>query len=328
MSGAVLVTGAAGLAGSHLARRLISSGRTVRALVRPGGDRARLSGVPISIVEADVRDRAAVSRAMAGVEVVVHCAATFRREGIARREFLEVNRDAVATVIRAAREARARRVVHVSTVGVHGAVKSPPADEDAPFEPGDLYQRSKLEGERLAREEFAKGGLEGVVVRPVGIYGPGDTRFLKMFRLVARRRFVLFGGGRVLYHLTYVDDLAAGLELAAFHPAATGETFILGGPEYVTLETLAHRVADAVGAPPPRIKLPVWPLYVAGAICEAACRPLGIEPPIYRRRVDFFRKDRAFSIERARRLLGFEPRVALPEGLRRTADWYRACGWL
>ncbi|MBI1850096.1 MAG: NAD-dependent epimerase/dehydratase family protein [Planctomycetes bacterium] len=324
MDGRILVTGAAGLAGSHLVRRLHAGGRSVRALVRPRGDLARLEGLPVEIVEADVRDAVAVARAMRGVEIVVHAAASFRREGVARSEFTEVNRDAVGVVIRAARGADVRRVVHVSTVGVHGAVKRPPADENAPLEPGDAYQRSKLEGEIVAREEFAKGGMQGVIVRPVGVYGPGDTRFLKMFRLVARGRFVLFGGGRVLYHLTYVEDLAAGLELAALHPAAAGETFILGGPEFVTLETFARLVADAVGARPPRLKLPVWPLTIAGAACEAICRPLGIEPPIYRRRVDFFRKDRAFSIEKARRLLGYSPTVSLADGLRRTADWYRS----
>jgi nucleoside-diphosphate-sugar epimerase len=328
VDGRVLVTGAAGLAGSHLVRRLHAGGRPVRALVRPRGDVSRLEGLAVEVVEADVRDAASVARAMRGVDVVVHAAASFRKESVARTEFLEVNRDAVGVVIRAARDAGVRRVVHVSTVGVHGAVARPPADESAPLEPGDAYQRSKLEGENLARREFERGGVEGVIVRPVGIYGPGDTRFLKMFRLIARGRFVLFGGGRVLYHLTWVEDLAAGLELAALHPAAAGETFILGGAEYVTLETFARLVAEALGARPPRLKLPVWPLYVAGAACEAVCRPLGIEPPLYRRRVDFFRKDRAFSIEKARRVLGYAPRVPLAEGLRRTAAWYRARRWI
>ena len=104
--------------------------------------------------------------------------------------------------------------MHCSTVGVHGDVEHPPANEDAPLRPGDVYQDTKLEGERLAQAAASETGIEVTIVRPTGIYGPGDRRLLKLFRGVARRRFVILGDGEIYYHLTYIDDLVEGFRLA------------------------------------------------------------------------------------------------------------------
>jgi dihydroflavonol-4-reductase len=206
---------------------------------------------------------------------------------------------------------------------VHGHVARPPADEDAPLAPGDQYQRTKLEGERLARQAGASGVLEVVIARPIGIYGPGDLRFLKMFRGIARGRFPMLGSGRVFYHLTYIDDLVEGFRLCGETPGAAGRTYLLAGPACPTLAELVAEVARELGTRPPRLRLPVWPVWLAGALCEAVCVPLGLEPPLYRRRVDFYRKSRAFDTSRARRELGYNPSTDLQTGIRRTAAWYR-----
>jgi nucleoside-diphosphate-sugar epimerase len=218
--------------------------------------------------------------------------------------------------------------VHCSTVGVHGDIEHPPADEEAPLRPGDVYQETKVEGERLARRAAAEHQIEVTIARPSGIYGPGDQRLLKLFRGVARRRFLVLGHGDVFYHLTYVDDLVEGFRLCGEVPGAAGRTYILAGGEVTTLNELVARIATEVGVAAPRVRLPVWPVWIAGAACEAVCVPLGIEPPIYRRRVDFFTKSRAFDISRARTELGFVPRVDLRDGIRRTLAWYREHGWL
>jgi len=230
--------------------------------------------------------------------------------------------------VAAAAAAGVRRVVHCSTVGVHGDVEHPPAAEDAPLRPGDEYQRSKLEGERLGREAAGRLGVELVIARPSGIYGPGDRRLLKLFRGVAHRTFVTLGSGAIYYHLTYVDDLTEGFRLCGEVPAAAGRIYILAGGEVTRLSELVDRVARVAGVKPPSLRLPVWPVWAAGAACEAVCVPLGIEPPLYRRRVDFFTKSRAFDIGRARAELGFAPRIGLDEGIRLTLDWYRRQGWV
>jgi nucleoside-diphosphate-sugar epimerase len=320
-----LVTGATGFTGGYLARELRRRGYPVRALVRPGSDVTGLRAEGIEPFEGQLVRREDVGTAMRGVGVVYHIAAAYREAKHPDSYYFDVNVGGTRNILEAARAEGVGRVVHCSTAGVHGEVTTIPADESAPLSPGDVYQSSKLEGERLALSEFSRG-LPGVVFRPVGIYGPGDTRFLKLFRTVANGRFRMFGSGDVLYHLTYIDDLVEGIIRCGEAPGAVGEVFLLAGPRYSTLTELVERVAEALGRPAPRGRLPLWPLLTAATVCEAICRPLGIDPPLHRRRCDFFVKDRAFTSAKARALLGYDPKVDLSEGLRRTADWYRAAG--
>jgi len=139
---------------------------------------------------------------------------------------------------------------------------------------------------------------------------------------------VILGAGEIFYHLTYIEDLIEGFRLCGTVPAAAGRTYILAGGEVTTLNQLIGLIAAEAGVRPPGVHLPVWPFWTAGALCELVCSPLGIEPPLYRRRVDFFTKSRAFDISRARAELGYAPQVGLRDGIRRTLDWYRHKGWL
>ena len=328
----VLVTGATGFTGGHLAATLAAKGDSVRALVRPRSrarfDRSSLPAAGVTAVEGDLTNAASLRRAAEGVEVVYHIAATYREAGQPDAAYRAINVEGTRHLIEAARAGGARRVVHCSTGGVHGHIAQPPANEDAPFNPGDVYQDTKLEAEHLAREFGRSTGLDVVVARPIGIYGPGDRRFLKMFRGIARGRFPLLGSGQVYYHLTFIDDLAEGFRLCGTVPAAAGRTYLLAGPRYTTLEALMGLVAAELKVAPPRRRLPVWPFWAAGLLCEMVCVPLRIEPPLYRRRVDFYTKSRAFDTARARTELGFAPKVDLEEGIHRTAEWYRKEGLL
>jgi len=325
-----LVTGATGFTGGHLARHLRRQGHAVAALVRPASVHKTegLKRDSVEIRQGDLTDAAAVRTACEGIDVVFHIAATYREAGQSDAAYTCVNVDGTRHVLEGALANRAVRVVHCSTGGVHGHIEHPPANENAPFAPGDVYQRTKLEAELLASRFGRERGLDVVVARPIGIYGPGDLRFLKMFRGIARGRFPMLGRGRVFYHLTYIDDLCRGFELCATVPGAAGRTYILAGPEYTTLQRLVELVAQELGVRPPWIRLPVWPVWMAGALCEAVCVPLRVEPPLYRRRVDFYRKSRAFDTRRAREELGYNPAVDLKTGIHLTAQWYRSQGRL
>jgi len=323
-----LVTGATGFTGGSLARSLVREGHDVRALVRNPSKAGELAAAGVGVVPGDLTDRAAVLRAVTGVEVVFNIAALYREAGLPASAYRAVNADAVGTIVEAAAAAGVRRVVHCSTVGVHGDIEHPPANEDAPIDPGDVYQETKVLGETIGRESAARSRIELVIARPTGIYGPGDRRLFKMWGKIARGRFVMLGSGRNYYHLTYIDDLCAGFRLCATVKGAAGRTYILGGAEVTTLDEVVQMTARIAGRPIPRLRLPVWPVWLAGAACEAICAPFGISPPLYRRRVDFFRKSRAFDISRARRELGFAPRVTLEVGIGRTLGWYREQGWI
>lgn len=298
-------------------------GQRVRALVRDRARAERFACRGVELVEGDLRDPRSLERAVRGVDTVYHIAALFRPENVSREEMFAVNRDATRALLAAAEAAGVRRFVHCSTIGVHGDVKHPPATEDSPYAPGDYYQESKTEGERIALEYMARGRMGVTVFRPGGIYGPGDLRFLKLVRAVARGRFVMFGSGEILYQMIYIDDLVDGIVRCGTLDAAVGRVYILTGEPPVTLNRLVAIVAETCGVRPPRLRLPVTPLYLAGWLCELLCKPLGVNPPLYRRRVDFFRKTRAFDITRARRELGFAPVTDLATGLGRTLSWYR-----
>lgn len=324
----VLVTGASGFTGSYLCRALADRGYRVQALVRKSSDTRKLKELGIELIEGDLAAPLSLVGKIRGIDILFHIAALYRQEGVARDLFWKVNVEGTRTLLEESIRTGVKRFVHCSTVGVQGEIKHPPADESAPYHPGDHYQESKTEGEKLALSYARENRLDVVVVRPVGIYGPGDTRFLKLFRTIYRGKFRMIGTGRVLYHLTYVEDLVDGIILAGETESASGQIFTLGGDQFLELNQLVEMIAQIFGKPVSRVKIPLFPVYLAAIGCEAVCRLLKVEPPLYRRRLDFFTKDRAFDISKACKELGYHPRVPLAEGLKRTADWYQKQGWL
>jgi nucleoside-diphosphate-sugar epimerase len=317
----ILVTGATGFTGAHLARALAAQGHTVRTLARTSSNLEPLREQGFEIAAGDIRDADSINRAVEGIDQVYHLAAAFRVAGQPASYYREINVGGTRNILVAAERHGVQRVIHCSTVGVHGHVASPPADEEAPFNPGDIYQRTKLEAELLAREAF-ESRLRGVVVRPGAIYGPGDTRFLKLFRAIHRRRFLMPGPGQVHYHLVYIDDLVDGFLRCGSRENALGQVYILAGEHPVNLNEFAAHVARAVGVEPGHWHVPLWPVRALAWLCEAVFTPLRIQPPLYPRRVDFFRKERAFRIDKAKRELEYQPKVEPAEGIRRTAQWY------
>ncbi len=322
------LTGASGYTGGRLLQALRERGDEVAVLVRPKSLSSTLAASAATIVEGDLSDAAAVDRLVAGSDSVLHVAAVYRTAGHPDDYYREVNVRGTERLLEAAARHGVRRFVHTSTVGVHGHVERPPADETAPFAPGDIYQETKAEAETLALQYHRTRGVPVTVVRPGAIYGPGETRLLKLFRSIARGRYAIVGSGRTFYHPVFIDDLVAGFLLAHDRPEAPGEAFLVCGPSYVSQNDLAALVARHTGGRVLPFHIPARPIQLLGDLVEAVCVPLGIEPPLHRRRVDFWTKSRAFTIEKARRLLGYEPRTDLDRGIALTAAWYRQAGWL
>lgn len=322
----ILVTGASGYTGGHLARRLLAQGHHVRVLARPTSNLSGLSGDNLEIQFGDL-SQPLPDQLLDGIDIVYHIAAAFRTE-VNTQYFYDTNVGGTERLLELAARAGIGRFVHCSTVGVLGDIKHPPADETAPYNPGDDYQASKAVAERNALEFSQKRGLPLSVVRPGGIYGPGDTRFLKVYRAINRGAFWLIGDGNVQYTFIHIDDLVDGFLLVGHHDKIIDEIFILTGAEIVTIRDWIELVADVLGKPMPRRQLPLLPVMLAAHLCKAVCTPLGVEPPLYPRRLDFFTKDRAFDIGKAERILGFRPKIDLATGVKQTADWYRKNGYL
>lgn len=324
----VLVTGATGFAGSHLAKRLIEQGRDVRIFARRGADVSKSELIGAEVFYGDLAEGDSIARSLDGVETVFHIAALFRNAKMPDRAYWAVNYDGTKTLLQESLRRGVKRFVHCSTVGVMGHISNPPANEAAPYNPGDIYQTTKCEAEKEAIRLWKEQGLPVTVVRPAGIYGPGDTRWLKMFKGISAHRFPMVGSGKTLIHLVYIDDLVDAFLLASEKPAAVGQVYIAGGERYVSLNDFADAIASAVNRPMPKIHIPAGPVHFISGICEDVCRVIGVAPPLFRRRVDFFIKNRAFDISKARNDLGYAPKVDLREGIERTVDWYRKSGLL
>ena len=326
----VLVTGGKGFIGSHLVRRLVTAGHDVAVLdPHPGLADAGLRALGVTLHAGSVSDPAAVDAATVGREIVFHLASPFGNILLPDREYDDVEVHGTHLVLDASVRHGVRRVVHCSTQGVHGIIRSGIGDEDSPIAPRDHYCVSKARGEAVCREFMARG-LDIVIVRPTSVYGPGDVRgWLSLYRMVAKGRFVMVGSGRTLNHPVYVDDLVDLFMRAAETPGARGRTYIGGGEVSVTLNALVHEVARSLGIEVQVFRMPSYAVaWLGAAAVELTCKPLGVKPPIFRRRLSWFRTNRAFRIDRARSELGYDPQVSLPAGLARTAEWYRANGYL
>lgn len=323
------VSGAGGFVGRHLALRLLAEGCRVTCLVRsgnPGVDELRAAGAVI--VVGDLNQPEGFEESLRGVDWVFHLAAAYRDGGTRSESFRRVNVDATAALLQMSARAGIRRFIYCSTVGVHGDCRGRLLDEEAPFAPHEEYGRSKVSAEKLIRDRMPDLGFEVVIVRPVGVYGPGDWRLKKLFSGIARRRFVMIGKGRNRYQLTYVEDLVQAFWLTATVSSAAGQTYIIGGDDLPTTEELSREISRQLKVPLWPVRLPYGLVYLMALLCEGLCGPLGVSPPLFRRRLDFFSKSRCFDIGKARRELGFQARVPMEEGIRRTIEWYREKGIL
>jgi nucleoside-diphosphate-sugar epimerase len=327
----IVLTGASGFIGCQLAQLLVKSGHDVVATGRAEselelGRLARLSKAGLRVVAGSLLEPGFAKSLTAGCEAIIHLAAAQHEGNVPDSYFREINLTGTERLIDAAIDAGVRRFVYGSTIGVYGSASEGELSEASPPHPENIYAVTKLEAERAVSERA--GRIQICIVRISETYGPDDFRLLKLFRAVERGTFVMLGSGMNVRQVIYVDDLARGLLLAAEHPAAVGETFVLSGREVMTTNEMVEQIAAALGRRPPRLRIPVWPFRAAAAVFEATLRPIGVQPPLTQRRLDFFTKSFLFSTSKYKQVLGFEPQLAFKDGALLTAQWYRQNGHL
>ena len=324
----VFVAGATGYMGSFLAERLVEEGYSVRGLVRDPDrcDELRSKGIDPAL--GDLRDPQSLEAALQGIDTVYQVAGIFRRENVSKKEMYDTHVKGIQNLMDACIKTGVKKYVHGSTVGVHGDVKNPPANEQSPYGPGDLYQETKTKGEQTVLRYMKEGRLPITIFRPTGVYGPRDTRFLKLVRTINKKLVPVVGSGEVLFHAIYIDDLIDGIIKCGTTEEAIGNVYILASEQPITLNNLFRTIAEKLDVNPLWLHVPYKPVYMAGHLCELIFKPLGINPPLYRRRVSFFKNTRWFDISKAKRELGFQPMVDMNTGLKLTVDWYKQAGLL
>jgi dihydroflavonol-4-reductase len=327
----IAVTGATGFVGRHFVEHALAAGHEIAALHRPASPRKQalvqeMRARGVEFHPGDVGDPASLRSAMRGADCVCHFASAFRETGVSDDFFLAVNVAGARNAVDAAAGQGVRRFVFCSTAGIYGSKIPGVVDESAPLNPANIYERSKVEAEDVVRKQAAEHGIEYAIIRPAVVYGPHDERLVKMFAAATRGRFPLFGKGKGRRHMVYVGDVVDAALRACVVPAAAGAEMIVAGPRAAPLSEILEVLARVVGRAKAGPRLPLAPMMALAAVTEDTGKFLGIKPPIYRRRMDFYRNDAAFNCARAMRVLGWKPQVDLEEGFRRTLESYRLEG--
>lgn len=319
----VLVTGGAGFIGSHLVDRLLAGGHDV-VVLDVAAPPAELGWTAVTTIRGDVRDREAVRRAMAGVELVFHLAARTDLAGAALADY-DVNLAGTENVAAEARAAGVRRLVFFSSmlaVGLTG--RRDPLDETSTLAPQSRYGESKLHGEATVRG----CGVPFTIVRPTLVYGPRERATMHAFMsAVYRHRFLLIGPD-VLQAFVYVGNLVAAAHDAAFHPGAEGGTYFVSDASPYTLAEFAGAAAAALRVRLPPFRLPLPIARAAGALFDVGARIAGRELILSSRRVGTMTTHYVYSIERARRDFGYAPPFGLDAAVAASARWYLERGLL
>jgi nucleoside-diphosphate-sugar epimerase len=327
----LLVTGGTGFIGSHLAEEGKRRGAQVVVLGltdRPEeqANAALLARQGVEILPGSITDPELCARAMRGATHVFHLAVAMREGGKSDEFFETVNLDGTRRLLEAAGAGRVQRFVYCSTIGIYGHRAPGVTTEQTSLRPGNIYERTKVAAERVVRELAFAAKVEYTILRPADVYGPRDQRLLKLFKGVSHGRFPLFGSGSGRRHMVYVDDVVSAFFAACEREEAAGQGMIVAGPRPCTLRELIEAVRQVTGSARYGWRLPLTPMLATAAVVEDVCQALQIDPPIYRRRMDFFTSDSAFDTSRARRLLGWAPAVELDDGIRRTYEAYREAG--
>ena len=324
----ILVTGAAGFIGGALFRRLVAYGCDVTGTVLYPEEAQELRQNGFKAEVLDLASDEPFEKFVRGMDVVFHVAAMFRETEHGEKVYQQVNCDGGLKLCRASAAVGVDRLVHCSTVGVYGDVREIPCKETSPINPNNHYHRTKLDGE-LAILELAKSlpkdGMVVTVNRPAMVYGPGDTRMLILFKSILHKKFVMIGFGKVLAHPGYIEDQTDSFLLCGVAPREQVhlEVFNIASDRPIPVRDFAQLIADYGEVTFPRWRLPSTPIWLLGFLCEIIFMPLKLRPPLFRRRVGFFRENRAFDLTKARERLGYVSQWDHKTGVARTIDWYR-----
>ena len=326
----ILITGGTGFIGSRLALKYLEDGHNVSVL---GQSKKQNEIENKKLVESkggkvnllDIKDLENLFSGIEGTDIVFHLAAAQHEMNISDKHFWDVNVEGTKNMLNACIKAGVKRYVHGSTIGVYGSLEGE-INEESPTNPDNIYGITKLEGEKVVLSY--KDKLPVTVIRITETYGPGDYRLIKLFKTINNRSFKMVGNGNNYHHPIFIDDLIYGLDLVSKSETAIGNLFVLPGKEIVTTNQMVNAVADVLNKKVSSLRLPLPLLLGIAGIIEKTLRPLGIQPPIHRRRMDFFKKSYTFSGKKAKEILNFNPKIRFKEGADKTARWYTSMGFL
>ena len=325
-----LITGATGFIGPHLVKKLADDGHFCRCLVRSSSQTDFLKAAGVEVVEGDITRPQSLTGLADGIDRVLHMATLGHMSNFAVTEtmFEAINVHGTRNIMTEALRAGVGRVVHCSTVAAMGICEDVPATEESRCNPHHPYGRSKLQAEQVVLDLVANQGLPAVIIRFSMVYGPGDPRdILKLTRLARKGLFPKVGRRPKLTPLIHVNDAIQGLLLAA-EKGVPGEKYLITNQDSLPFDEIRKILQKALGVTRLPFYVPEWAALSIASLAEKIYPLIGKTPPVSRKNIESTLADRVFSIEKARRELGFDPEVDPAEGLRETVTWYKQRGWV
>lgn len=324
----ILVTGATGFVGGHLAEACVARGHAVRTIARPSSHTDLLERLGVEIRRGDLADPEIVREAVDGVDAIVHCAAKVGDWGPVA-DYRAVNVDALRLLLEACYNKPLKRFIHISSLGVYAARHHYGTDETEPLPPRhmDGYTQTKVEAEHLALDAHRLHGTPVVVLRPGFIYGPRDRTVLPKLAENLRLGIVRYIGdaSKLAMNTIFVGNLVDAIFLALDNPRAVGQVYNLTDGDRVTKRQFFETIADGLGLPRPQRRVPLFLAKLVARILEGRARRRGAkEPPrITQARLKFLGLNLDFSIEKARRELGYSPAIGFDAGMKKTLEWFK-----
>ena len=320
----VFITGASGFIGSYLVEKLLNRNWHVRVLFH---NRNIHREKECEVVKGDIRDLNLLEKALDSTDIIFHLAAALGASLMNKKDFSQINTEGTKNILRAAQKTGVKRIVHFSSAGVLGSVKkNETADEGYPLNPRSIYDNTKLEGERTALN-FAKNGMNIVIVRPGWTYGPGDRRTFKLIKTIAKKRFILVTRGNALQTPVYIDDLIEGVLLCTKR-GKKGQIYHIAGNEALTVKEITDIIALSLGNKIPPFSLPLFPVKAAVWPVEKIFYLFKRESPLSMGKLSFFIHPKPLSIQKAKQDLGYSPKVDLNTGMAQTIAWYIKNKWI
>ena len=318
----ILVTGAGGFIGYHLGNYLGDQGFEVIGLdlhypaqvVGDGGPR-------FLAVTGDFREKERMEELLRGVDVVFHLASAHLQVSLKESEYWDINVHSLPALLELARRSGVQRFVHCSSVGTFGNLSQWPANEESLCRPQSIYGETKLAGEDAVLKFYERTGFPVVIIRPAWVYGPGCPRTRKLYRALAKRRFLMIGKGENMRHPIFISDMLAAFALAMKSEGAIGELLIIAGAKAITTREMVDAFCRVFKLPRPLMQIPYSFGLALARQFESVSGWLKKEPPFSRRSLEFFDTNNAFDITKARQLLGFEPKVNFDSGLKASESW-------
>ena len=320
----ILITGATGFIGSNLAKKLIYEGHEVIALARKQSNVGFLRRMGVKIIYCDLNDYRSIKNKLKQVDVVYHLAALKRGSCYSEKEYLNVNVKSVKNLINDCPE-NLQRFVYCSSAGVHGnnfEKNKLPVNESYLYKTYSIYEQTQVLAEKIVESVSKKNNVLYTIIRPGVTYGPRNTSMIKMFELIRKYHFFIFAGkGDNVIHLTYIDDLINALILIINNKKAINEKFIITGKEITTTDKFVSVIAESLNVDVKKVYSPYGLLKFSGNIIDFLGKNLGTDFPITKI-IDFLVKNRTYDCSKAKNMLGYEAKIGIKEGVRKTVDWY------